>query len=202
MNNPHSRSIHGLTVLKNSHPDIRRLRKSTGNATIHGNKFWKSTSLLIDYLSVQPPPVACRILEIGCGWGLGGIYCAKHYSAQVTSLDADKSVFAYLQHHAQMNQVQLETVTARYERVTRAMLSEFDMVIASDICFWDEMATTVFNLIRRAKGAGVGRIVMTDPGRQPFRDMAERCCQHFDALYDNWVVPHPNNFSGLVLDVV
>ena len=196
-----SRDIFGITVLKNNHPDIRRIKSDVGIATIHGNKFWNSTSLMIDYLNAAPPKKRWRILEIGCGWGISGIYCAKHYQAKVTALDADDSVFAYLQHHAQLNGVTIQTRKSRYEKVTVGRLSQFDMVIGSDICFWDEMTKPLFNLINRAYQAGVKRVVMTDPGRSPFRTMAQRCIDKFDGVYDNWSVPHPYNTSGLVLDI-
>jgi len=206
----HQRNVFGITVLKNSHADIRRIKRETGIATIHGNKFWNSTSLMIDYLSMFPPKQHWRILEIGCGWGISGIYCAKQFDAKVTALDADDSVFTYLQHHAQLNGVNITTLQCRYEKVTTAMLSKFDMVIGSDICFWDEMTGPLFNLTKRARKAGVQRVVMTDPGRPPFRTMAEKCMEYFvseqrseysDTVYDNWSVPHPYNTSGLVLDV-
>ena len=195
------RDVFGLTVLKNNHASIRKLKREIGNATIHGNKFWQSASLLIDYLTVNPPKPQMRILEVGCGWGISGIYCAKRYQSHVTALDADDSVFPYLALHAALNNVEVSTMKARFEQVTSKQLAEYDMVIGSDICFWDEMAKPLFNLIRRAEKAGVERVVLTDPGRQPFRDMAERCLEHYDAIYDNWSVPHPYNISGLILDI-
>lgn len=203
----YQREVFGITVLKNSHADIRRIKRETGTAAIHGNKFWNSTSLMIDYLSIFPPEgQAWRVLEIGCGWGISGIYCAKNFNAKVSALDADDSVFTYLQHHAQLNGVSITTVKCRYEKVTTEMLSKFDMIIGSDICFWDEMTTPLFNLTKRAHKAGVKRIVMTDPGRPPFRGMAEKCIEKLDSpntevVYDNWSVPHPYNTSGLVLDI-
>lgn len=196
-----SRDVFGVTVRKNSHKDIRRLKRESGIATIHGNKFWKSTCILMDYLQVSPPNPAMRILEIGSGWGIAGIFMAKDYGAQVTALDADESVFPYLRYHADLNGVSIHCIKARYENITKAMLSEFDMVIASDICFWDEMTQPLINLIHRCYQAGVQRVVMTDPGRQPFRDMAEPCADKYDAIYENWSVPHPYNVSGLVLDI-
>jgi len=92
---PHSRDVFGLNVRKNSHKDMRRLKREGGDARIHGNKFWKSTTLMLDYLTVNPPKPHDRILEIGCGWGISGIYCAKNYQAQVTALDADDVVFPF-----------------------------------------------------------------------------------------------------------
>ena len=193
------RQAYGLTILKNSHPEIRRIRRETGYPTIHGNKFWKSTFLLMDYLSEFPPEDGARILEIGCGWGLGGVYCAKTFGARVTSLDADETVFPYLLHHAELNGVEVTPWKNRYEKVRKVDLEEFDLVIAADICFWDSMSKLLFNLVNRAVQADT-RVVMTDPGRPPFREMAEKCVVKFGALYDDWAAPHPYNASGLVLD--
>ncbi|MFT5117076.1 MAG: putative nicotinamide N-methyase [Kiritimatiellia bacterium] len=196
-----SREVFGIIVRKNSHKDMRKLKRELGTATIHGNKFWASTSLLMDYLQLNPPMPNARILEIGCGWGISGIHCAKYYAARVTALDADASVFPYVNYHAQLNGVTIQTCQQRYENITQAMLSEFDLVIAADICFWDEMTAPLLELIKRCYQAGVDRVVMTDPGRQPFRDMAEQCVEDYAALYDNWSVPHPYNVSGLVVDI-
>jgi predicted nicotinamide N-methyase len=197
----HERQAFGLTILKNSHKEIRRLRRETGYPSIHGNKFWKSTYLLMDYLQEYPPANGARILEIGCGWGLAGIFCAKKFGARVTALDADKTVFPYLQMHAQLNGVQVETWQRRYEQVTKSDLAQFDMVIAADVCFWDSMVKPLYNLTRRAAQVGSLRVVMTDPGRPTFRGMAELCMEKLGAEYDNWSVPHPHNASGLVVDL-
>ncbi len=196
-----SRNIFGMVVRKNTHKDIRRLKKQLGVATIHGNKFWMSTSLLIDYLQVNPPKPQMKILEIGCGWGIGGIYCAKNYQCEVTLLDADATVLPYAQYHADINEVSINTLQLRYEKITKAMLGEYDMVIASDICFWDEMVKPLKLLVDRCYNSGVQRVVMTDPGRQPFRDMAIQCMEKYAAFYENWSAPHPYNTSGLVLDI-
>lgn len=201
MNEVNSRDVFGIIVRKNSHKDIRRLKRHSAGASIHGNKYWPSTSLLIDYLKDNPPAQNLRILEIGCGWGIGGIFCAKHYHAAVTSLDADNSVFPFLDYHAQLNDVVVKTLVLRYEKITIDMLKNFDIVVASDICFWDKMTQPLTNLIHRCYKAGVQRVVMTDPGRQPFRDMAEVCAKTYNAIYENWSVPHPYNVSGLVLDI-
>ena len=196
-----SREAFGLTILKNNHRDIRRLRQETGAAEIHGNKFWKSSFLLMDYLLETRSGKQLQVLEIGCGWGLGGIFCAKRFAARVTALDADASVFPYLLHHAGINEVEVNTWRCRYEKVTRADLSRFDMVIGADICFWDSMVDPLFNLIRRARQAGVARVVLSDPGRPTFRAVAERCVDKLAADYQLWHVPAPHNTSGLVLEI-
>lgn len=195
-----TKTAFGLTILKNAHPVIRRIRRESGQPNIHGNKFWKSTFLLMDYLNGFSLKKKCRVLEIGCGWGLAGIYCAKTFKANVTSLDADDLVFPYLEHHAAINGVEVDTWKCRYEGVKKTDLEKFDLLIATDVCFWDSMVKPLYNLINRSQKMGV-RCVMTDPGRQPFLDVAEKCVDKFDAACKNWSVPHPHNASGFVLDV-
>ena len=202
MTENNERSIYGMRVLKNSHKDIRKLRRQTGQANLHGNKFWTSTSLLIDYLHLTGVEEGASILELGCGWGVSGIFCAKTFKANVTALDADDSVFPYLDLHASLNNVTIAHCHSRYEEMTQASLAQYDIIIGSDICFWDELSEPLFDLLQMCLNAGVGRMVLTDPGRQPFRDMAARCYEEYDhVLYDNWSVPHPYNTSGLVLDI-
>jgi len=195
------RTAYGLKILKNSHPDIRKLRQQTGTPSIHGNKFWKSTLLLMDYLKENPPKKRAKVLEVGCGWGLAGIFCAKEFGAKITSLDADDAVFPYLQYHAMINGADVKTWKCRYENIRRQDLADFDLMIGADICFWDSMVKPLYNLARRAKAANV-RVVMTDPGRPTFRELSGKAADKLGAYYDNWITPHPNNASGLVLDVV
>lgn len=196
-----ARTAFGLQILKNSHPDIRRLKRETGDATLHGNKFWKSTYVLMDYLSECPPDPGSRILELGCGWGLGGIFCAKEFDAQVMALDADDRVFPFLEHHAALNGVEVDTVQMRFEDITVEHLEQFDLIIGADICFWDSLVEPVRELIARAMDAGVERVVLTDPGRPTFRSVAEHYAEQLDAVYSDWDVPAPHNVWGLVLDV-
>lgn len=191
----------GLTILKNGHPDIRKIRKVSGAPEIHGNKMWKSTLLLMDYLKEFPPPKKAKVLDIGCGWGLAGIYCAKQFKANVTSLDADDTVFPYLLHHAEINEVEVKPWKCRYEDVRKTDLREFDLVVGADICFWDSMVKPLYNLVKRAHQVERTRVVITDPGRPTYQAVAEKCVAKLGAGYDDWSVPHPHNASGLVLDL-
>lgn len=197
----HSRNAFGLEILKNSHPDIRRLKKLGGDIELHGNKFWKSTFVLMDYLRECPPEPGSRILELGCGWGLGGIFCAKHFDAEVIALDADDAVFPFLEHHATLNGVNVDTIQMNFEDVEEEHLHQFDMIIGADICFWDSLVEPVGELIGRAVDAGVARTIITDPGRPTFREVGDYFHQHEDAVYTDWNVPEPHNAWGLVLDI-
>ena len=76
MANRNYRQAFGLKILNAQHPGIRRLKREGHQAEIHGNKFWNSSYLIMNYLTANPLPKRTRVLEIGCGWGLLGLFCA------------------------------------------------------------------------------------------------------------------------------
>lgn len=197
----HSYDVFGLTVLKNAHPDIRRLKKQNPGHELHGNKVWNSAFILMDYIQEFPPEPNIRVLEIGCGWGLASLYCRKHLQAEVVALDADINVLPFLEHHAELNGLEIDTIAMNINDIGETDLAQFDLVIGTDICFWDALTEDVFALVEKACNAGVSRIILTDPGRPSFRSLAARCQQKFDGFYSDWAVPAPLNIWGLVLDI-
>ncbi|NRB42424.1 MAG: class I SAM-dependent methyltransferase [Pseudomonadales bacterium] len=163
-----------LQILNSSHSDIKKLKRQHPTS-IHGNKFWGSSFLIIDYFRRNPPQEKLKVLELGCGWALAGIYLNKNFSSKVDCLDADEDVFPYAQLHADINQASIHTQQKRFEKITKSELGEYDLIIAADVCFWDELSDIHFNLIRRALQAGVKKIVYADPERAPFTLLAQRC---------------------------
>lgn len=184
------RQAYGITVLKASDSRIRNLR-AEHEPCIHGDKLWSSSWAIMDYLEHQGLPHSARVLEAGCGWGLAGIYCARRHGARVTGMDADAAVFPYLQLHAQINEVEVETVRCRFEKIRKADLAAYDVMIGADICFWDEMIDPVFTMVRKALTAGVNQVIIADPGRPPFNRMCKRCVAEFGAEVKEWDVESP-----------
>jgi len=176
----HKRRSFGLDILNSSHPAIKQLKRDGHVAELHGNKFWNSSFLIMNHLKRNPLKKNTRVLEIGCGWGLLGIFCAKQFGAKVTAVDADKNVFPYLKLHAESNGVHVETEQNSFERLTKSKLSDFDLILGSDICFWDDMTDILYNLVRRSRQAGVGQVIISDPCRSPFTALAERCRNKWD----------------------
>ena len=189
----------GVIMPTGSHPAIRRVKRQGVYPSIHGNKLWKSSCLLMDYLNKNRPQHCRTVIDVGCGWGATGIWCAKTLNAQVTSMDADPDVFPFLQASAELNKVQTTHLVSRFEKLTTRQLSQFDMLVAADICFWDELVNPVYNMVNRAVKAGVKHILIADPERPTFHEMAQRCTDKHCADVIDWQTRSPIKASGAIM---
>lgn len=189
----------GIHRLHAAHPEMRRLRRQGNIPSIHGNKHWPSADLLMDYLLSHPLPKRSRVLDAGCGWGLGGIFCAKQFNARVTALDADEAVFPYLQAHAELNGVKVHCLQEKFQKVKPEQLEKIDVLIASDVCFWEDLVKPLQKLIDRALENGVKRVVIADPERAPFFTLAEKCIKRHCAELLDWRSEKHPRVSGAIL---
>ncbi|HMY38280.1 MAG TPA: methyltransferase domain-containing protein [Marinagarivorans sp.] len=195
------RNLFGLHLLTAQDARIRQLKR-THRCAVHGQKVWRSASVLLDYLQEYPLAKGLRVLELGAGWGLAGIYCAKYAAAAVTALDIDPAVLPYLQLHAHLNEVAITPWTADFTELSAAQLSQFDVIIGSDICFWDQLSEPLLQLINRAQQLNI-RAIIADPGRPPFIEVIETLLDQpagKTLAVENWSVPHPYNVHGVILD--
>lgn len=193
------RRFRGALLPTSSHPAIRSVKRRTAAPEIHGNKLWKSSLLVIDYLHRHPPAATGSVVDVGCGWGIGGIWCARRYGSQVTSVDADPNVFPYLDVVADLNGVQTQHQVRRFEQLSTRQLAQHDLMIGADICFWDELVKPVYNLVNRAIKAGVGQVILADPERPTFVDMAERVIDRHGGELLDWTTRGPTSDSGVLL---
>ena len=202
-NRAHLRQAFGLKILKTSHPDIRRLKRQGYEAEIHGNRFWNSTYLLMDYLSRQQLPRRFRVLEIGCGWGLLGLYCNRKFGCWVHGIDADDKVLPYLQLHAELNNLKMSAEKKKFSQLTINFLKQFDLILGADICFWPDLSNDLFNLMGRARKAGVKQVMIVDPRRPPFNRLARRCKKEYGDTAEvvEKTLRRPVNASGDILIV-
>ena len=198
---PQERHAFGLTMLAPSHPEVRRLQHEAVQPSLHGHKVWPSSWVLMDYLHQRGVPPRAHVLELGCGWGLVGIACAKLFQAQVTGLDADAAVFPYLQLHAQRNGVHIATRHGSFADLTPPDLAAFELIVGADICFWEDLVDPLYRLVRHSIAAGVAEILVADPGRPPFDELCARCLQQRDAEVLAWAMTTPVNESGRILRV-
>ena len=189
----------GVIMPTGSHPAIRRVKRQGVYPSIHGNKLWKSSCLLMDYLNKNRPQHSGSVIDVGCGWGATGIWCAKTLDSRVTSMDADPDVFPFLQATAELNKVQTTHLVSRFEQLSTKKLSQFDMLVAADICFWDELVKPVTNMVNRAVKAGVKHILIADPERPTFYEMAERCADKHCAEIIDWKTRSSIKASGAIM---
>ena len=190
----------GVTVLLSGHPEVRRL-KAYNIPSNHGNRFWTSSWLLMDYFKRRGLPKGTRVMEVGCGWGLSGIYCAKKHGAAVTGVDIDPDVFPFLHLHAEVNEVKVATMRKGFNDLRIRHLKDFNVMMGADICFWDDMMDPLRKLIGRALRAGVELVLIADPGRSPFLELGEYFNEKGIGEILDWTVHRPRRIQGQILRI-
>ena len=189
-----------MRLLLSQHPEIRRLKRFNA-PSVHGNRLWKSTWLLMDYLHRRGLPEDVRVMEVGCGWGLLGIYCAKRYGAIVTSVDLDPDVLPYLKLHAKINEVDIAAETKDFDGLRTKHLQKVDVLIGADVCFWDTLVKPLKNLILRALRAKVKQVLISDPGRPPFEEVADYFISKKRGEILDWTAQRPRRSEGRILKI-
>ncbi len=192
---------HGVKLLLSNHKSIRKLKREYTPSN-HGYKVWPSTWLLIDYLKNSSLISGQRILDIGCGWGLSGIYCAKNLNAIVTCVDGDEEVYPYLKLMAETNKAKINLLSMEIDKIKRNLLKSIDIVIGSDICFCDTLIDPIRRFIHRAKKASVAQVFISDPGRWPFDDLADLFIKKRGTELIEWKTNSPVNVQGRILKLV
>ncbi|NVJ50002.1 MAG: methyltransferase domain-containing protein [Gammaproteobacteria bacterium] len=194
-------NVFNILLLENKHRLVKQLKKCY-EPNVHGHKTWSSSFLLMDYFQTeQVLKRTSKVLELGCGWGAASIYCKKNGAEKVTGLDIDENVFPYLEVQAALNDVKIEELKRSYDKLTARQFNQFNLIIGADICFWDDLAVMLEKMVKRALNAGVKRIVLADPGRQPFLDLAERVSGFAKVSLREWYVCDPEYYDGYILDI-
>ena len=168
-------SSRSLLILKPTHKEIKRLKAEAHYPSIHGHKVWNSSFLVMDYLSRNKPSKNSTLMDLGCGWGLLGIYAAKKLNTKVIGVDADADVFPYLELHAELNGVSIKTKKRYFEKLTKSDFDGIETVVGADICFWDKLAPVLYKMMKRAIKSGTKKIIIADPGRDPFYQLVAMC---------------------------
>jgi len=191
---------HGVRALLSRHPEVRKL-KEYNIPSNHGNKLWTASWLLMDYFKRRGLQKGARVIEVGCGWGLSGVYCAKKHGAVVTGVDIDPDVFPFLHLHAEINKVRVATMRKGFNGLRIRHLKDFDIMIGADICFWDKMMDPLKKLIGRALRAGVELVLIADPGRSPFFELGEYFTEKGTGEMLDWTVHRPRRIQGQILRI-
>lgn len=191
---------YGICALRSRHPEIRKLKR-LHSPSFHGYRVWTSSWLLMDFLERQGLRDGMRVMDLGCGWGLAGIYCAKNHSAKVTGVDLDSEVFPYLHLHARINSVKISTMQMDFDGLTDINLEKIDLLIGADICFWNTLADSLKSLIYRALDNGVKLVVIADPGRPTFNKLGQLFVDDLHGEISNRAVIDPHYICGRILKI-
>jgi predicted nicotinamide N-methyase len=196
----HMKLAYGIYLFTSKHPLVRKLKR-IAQPSVHGHKTWSSSYLIMDYLTEQPLPEGSRVLELGCGWGPASVYCASQQKARVTGLDVDDSVFPYLDMMAAANDCKVKALHASFNDMKVAQLEKFDCIIGADICFWESLTDDLFRLFKRAKKAGVKKIILADPGRSTYEELLQRCEKTWPEAFSHnyWYALEPKRFEGQLM---
>ena len=197
----HIYQAYSIYLLTSQHRLIRRLKRAY-EPSIYGTKAWKASFLLMDYLLHNPPRRGAKAMELGCGWGSGAVFCARRFKARMTGLDLDRNVFPFLEVIAALNDVEVEPLEADFKSLSAERLGEEYMLIGSDICFWDSLVKPLFEVVERAMAGGVKRVVIADPGRPTFYELADFCAKReWRTTLNEWYAVEPSRTTGEVLEV-
>lgn len=184
---PGDRQAFGLRIPRATDAGLRALRAAHQPAH-QGWRLWSATWLLLSHLESRPLQGA-RVIDVGCGWGLAGIYCASR-GATVTSCDLDPEVLPIAQYHADCNNAAICTEARGFDAVDDDLLAGADWVIGADICFRGDLIEPLFNLLQRARHAGAA-VALADPGRPPMQTLAARCVADLGAWAGPVSTPEP-----------
>jgi predicted nicotinamide N-methyase len=155
----------------------------------------------MDYFRRRGLPKRAHVMDVGCGWGLAGIYCAKKHGAVVTGVDIDSDVFPFLRLHAEINDVRITTMRKSFRGLTGNHLKNVDVLLGADICFWDSMIDPLKKLIHRALRAGVNIVLIADPGRSTFDRLGKHLCDEMEGEILDWEVRRPRRIDGQILKI-
>lgn len=191
---------YGVHAYRPRHQEIRKLKRIHA-ASFHGIRLWPSSWLLMDFLSHQWLHKGVRIMELGCGWGLAGIFCAKNHGAEVTGVDIDSEVFPYLQLHTKINHVEVTPLQLEFDELTGDHLNGIDVMIGADICFWDSLAHSLKRVIEHALKQGVRYVILADPGRSSFEKLGRHFVQKGKGELHDRCIQKPFPIQGQILSI-
>jgi len=110
-------------------------------------------------------------------------------------------VFPFLHLQAQLNGVDVTTLKKDFSHITVSMLKHFDLLLGSDISFWDSLHSPLKRLFERAIKAGVQRILLADPGRSPFMELCDYFVKKGIGEKLDWTTQKPRPISGYILKI-
>ena len=156
---------------------------------------------MMDYLSDHPPSENAEALDVGCGWGAVSILLATNLSAKVTALDIDPLMEKIVSLHCELNNCDVNFLNRNLRSLNAKELEPFELIVATDICFWDSTVEDNLKLLNFAIDAGCERILIADPGRPPFWELVDLCAKRFNTEVVSRGIRHQHKTWGFILKI-
>lgn len=197
----HSFEVFDTIALKPSHARVRALRERGPEPVDFGSRIWRSSYLLIDYLSRQALPRQERLLELGCGWGLPSQYLHKQRGLRVTATDADHRVHEYLALLNEVNDTALPFSCRSFSELGGADLAGVGTLVGADICYTSGIRRDLGTLVDLFLSRGGRQVIVADSGRDSFFDLADQLAPRWPLAVHAVSLTMPAEMRGHVLHI-
>ena len=177
--------VKGIEIPTSSHPEIKKLKRKTKVQSLHGNKVWDTSMVMIDMLD-ELGVINTKVLDLGCGWGALTHYLQKQ-GADVTGMDGDKEVKPYFDLMSKLMDVKPNFI--KQDIFKKPLPLDYDTYIASDVCFWYSMTDKWIKVIKYLVNNDK-QLLMADPGRDSFWKLLDDISDGKHDIPFEWVRHH------------
>ena len=81
------------------------------------------------------------------------------------------------------------------------LLGEQNVIVGSDVCFWDSLVDPLVKMTWRALKNGTKRVVIADPGRPTFYEFCDKVGAKSRVSLQEWYCIEPDRHIGEVVEV-
>ena len=101
---------------------------------------------------------------------------------------------------ADINDVKVKSSVKDFTKLTGKFLGEAELIVGSDICFWNSLVKPLALTVNRALSNGTKRIIISDPGRPTFYEFCELVGKRHNVLLQEWYSIEPDRYEGEVVE--
>jgi len=191
--------IHNIIALKPNHIEVQELKEAGHLPLEFGSRIWRSSYLLIEYLSRFSFQPEDQIVELGCGWGLPSTYLKKTFNSNVIATDFDQNVEVYQQLISSINDVNVDFERHSFSHLGKQTLKDINYLVGADICYSTSNANKLYELFVNYMNQTDGHIILSDSGRAPFFKLVDRLATLLPVTVKKITLKRPTRLTGYVL---
>tara|TARA_R100000935_G_scaffold33216_1_gene53700 strand:+ start:296 stop:865 length:570 start_codon:yes stop_codon:yes gene_type:complete len=187
------RILHNIKIPLSSDKEIKKIKQTNKKQTHHGNKIWDSSMTMIDFLSRYNLYPIDDAIEIGCGWGVVLSYLEQNY-VNAVGIDIDESTGDFAEVVEELNGEELNILYGDYTQMPKEGWQAADLVVACDMCYWEEHIENLVKVIDQCKGT----VLIADAGRETFWELTNMVDGNLHEIKLN----KPKKVHGYVYEII